>query len=328
VILLYHHVSDNTPALTTVTPEQFENHLTYLAQNDFEVLPLTEMLDAIVSGGELPERSIAITFDDALQSIYDNAFPLLRERGWPFSVFVSSASKDLNYGGYMSWSDLAEMREYGAEIGGHSASHEHLVRRLETETDSQWLDRIIVEIDEGNRRIEEELGIGVRVFAYPYGEYNQEIKALIRERGLYGLAQQSGAVGRLTDPTQIPRYPMLGGYADIDRFALVANSRPLPVAEVRAGTHVRVAGDDPGILRIRLLGGQYNSSQLACFSSEGARLETEWESPWLSVTLGNFRPGRSKVNCTAPSTSISGVYYWFSEQWLVQTASGDWFPEN
>ena len=327
VVLLYHHVSETTPALTSVTPEQFENHLNYLAENDFNVMPLTELLDAIASGEQLPERAIAITFDDALASIYTNAFPLLKQHDWPFSVFVSSASKDLNYGGYMSWDELADMRGYRAEIGSHTESHDHLARRLESETDDEWNRRIIAEIDVGNQRLEEELGVKVRTFAYPYGEYNDEIKALVRERNLYGLAQQSGAVGRLTDLTQIPRYPMLGGFADLDRFALVANSRPLPAAEVLAGAGIRAVGEAAGDLRIRMLGGDYNSAQLSCFSSSGSRLVTSWESPWLRVSLPEFRPGRNKVNCTAPSSSESGVYYWFSQQWLVKSANGEWPSE-
>jgi hypothetical protein len=37
--------------------------------------------------------------------------------------------------------------------------------------------------------------------------------------------------------------------------------------------------------------------------------------------------GRSKYNCTAPSTSISGVYYWYSHLWIQPRDDGSWYPD-
>lgn len=331
VVLLYHNVSDSTPAITSVTPEQFELHLDYLDSEGFSVLPLTTILDAVSSGKELPERSVAISFDDAYQSVYENAFPSLKSRAWPFSLFVSSDAVDFGYGSVMTWSNLAELAAYGVEIGGHSASHTHLVRFLAGESEDQWLNRIAEEIDRGNNRIEEELGTGVRLFAYPYGEHSEDIRELISERGLYGMAQQSGAVGPLTDYRQIPRFPMAQSYADMDRFSLVVKSRPLPVAEIEAGNLVRTVGDASGELTFTLLLGGYQMGQVACFSSAGQRLEIGRSGAIVRVSLPVFVPGRNKINCTAPSSSDqaseAGVFYWFSEQWIVKDENGDWLVE-
>lgn len=335
MVLLYHNVSDSTPALTTVSPEQFEQHLNYLESEGFSVLPLTTILDAVRSGKELPERSIAISFDDAYQSVYENAYPLLKSRSWPFSLFVSSDAVDFGYGSVMTWPQLAELVAYGAEIGGHSASHTHLVRLLEDESDDQWLNRIADEIDRGNNRIEEELGSSLKLFAYPYGEHSEEIRALIGERNLYGMAQQSGAVGPITDFNQIPRFSMAQNYADMDRFSLVVNSRPLPIADIEAGNLIRTAGDANGELAFTLLLDGYQAEQIACFSSDGQRLELSRSGAKVRVSLPVFVPGRNKINCTAPSyidqnsdlDSDARVFYWFSEQWIVKHKNGDWLVE-
>ena len=50
VVLVYHHVSAETPALTSVTPEVFESHLDYLQDHDFTVWPLARIIDALEKG--------------------------------------------------------------------------------------------------------------------------------------------------------------------------------------------------------------------------------------------------------------------------------------
>lgn len=327
VILLYHHVSDLTPAITSVSPNQFIEHLEYLEENQFSVMSLGEILYAVSEKQALPERAVAISFDDAYESVYEVAYPQLKQRGWPFSVFVASEAIDQGYGGFMSWDQLREVQQYGAEIGGHSVSHTHLVRRREREADGQWLLRVAEEIDEGNRRIEEELDQSVRLFAYPYGESNIEIRELLEERSIYGLAQQSGAVGYLTDLYQVPRYPLAQGFSGMERFALVARSKALPVTESRAGALVRVAGEVSGTLDLMLEQGDYQLNNFACYSSRGEPLHIEREGLHLRIDLPDFVAGRNKINCTAPSVSENGIYYWYSQQWLVQEVDGSW-PEE
>lgn len=327
VILLYHHVSDSTPAITSIGPGQFEEQLQYLEENSFNLLGLEEIFSALEQGQQLPERSVAISFDDAYESVYQNAYPLLKSRNWPFSLFVASDSIDQNYQGYMTWQQLREIQQYGAEIGGHSASHAHLVRALENESLSQWSARVSADIDRGNRRIKEEVGVDVRFFAYPYGEFNPELKQMLMDRSIYALAQYSGAIGPTTDLYEAPRYPIAQGYAGMQRFALITSTRALPVTEVDAGALIRRQGEPEGEFSFTLLEGDYQKRNLACFSSDGQSLQVQQSDNRVSVSLPVFTPGRNKVNCTAPANSEPGVYFWFSRQWLVKTASGDWPQE-
>ena len=75
VILQYHHVSDTTPKVTSISPEQFRKHLEYLDQQGFTVWPLTKIIESLQASQPVPDKTVAITFDDAFTSIYDNAFP-------------------------------------------------------------------------------------------------------------------------------------------------------------------------------------------------------------------------------------------------------------
>lgn len=61
VILLYHHVSEETPPSTSVTPETFQAHLDYLAEHDYTVVPLSRVMGWLAGDADLPPRAVAIT---------------------------------------------------------------------------------------------------------------------------------------------------------------------------------------------------------------------------------------------------------------------------
>ncbi|HER63143.1 MAG TPA: polysaccharide deacetylase [Desulfobacteraceae bacterium] len=328
VILLYHHVSDETPASTSVSPAIFRQHLDYLESNDFRVMPLSQVLKTLEEGRPVPDRAVAITFDDAYRSVYDQAMPLLKEKEYPFTVFVNTEAIDNQYRNYMSWNDLKALMDVGAEIGNHSHTHPHLVRILEGETTEQWGNRVEREIVLAAQRLQKKLGVEVAMFAYPYGEHTPELRKIIGELGYMGIAQQSGAVGYGFNRLAVPRFPMATNYADMDRFAVSVNSRPLPVTGVSSGPSVQVEGES-GRHRLvfALLPGGYRSSGLSCYSSDGERLVPVREDGRISVQLPDWKAGRRKINCTAPSSSENGEYYWYSHLWLVKKPDGQWYTE-
>ena len=324
VILLYHHVSENTPALTSVTPEQFDAHLAYIEAHGFQVVPLNELLNDIYNGKGVPENALAITFDDAYQSVYENAFPRLYARGLTFTVFVSDESIDRGYAPFMTWPQMREMSAAGVDFGAHSLAHKHLVRLQDELGKEAWAAWVTEDIKRNKTRLEAELNIEVRTFAYPYGEYNPELTAIIEEMGLYGLGQQSGAVGSGLPKSTIPRFPMMHSMAGLDRLGLALNSRPLPINENNPGAIVRDFNGMSGEWRFSLAPGKYDSANLACFSAQGEVLRVQVDDFNVTVTLPAFSPGRNKVNCTVPSTDQRGEYFWLSQQWLVRAEDGSW----
>ena len=90
-ILQYHHVDANTPRSTSVSPEEFREHMDYLKSANFQVIDLKQAIDDIQAGVALPENAVAITFDDAYRNIYDNGFATLKEHDFPFTVFINTA---------------------------------------------------------------------------------------------------------------------------------------------------------------------------------------------------------------------------------------------
>jgi biofilm PGA synthesis lipoprotein PgaB len=328
VVLLYHHVSDNTPVSTSVTPAVFRRHLDYLESEGFSVLPLSRVLKALEDGRPVPDRTVSITFDDAYRSVVDQALPMLKQRKYPFTVFVNTDAIDRQYRSYMGWDDLRRLLDYGAEIGSHSHSNAHLTRRLERETEQQWRARVEQDIEFAGRRLQKKLGVQTHMFAYPYGEHTAELREIVDGLGYMGIAQQSGAVGYGFNRLAVPRFPMATNHADKDRFAVSVNSRPLPVTDVSSGPAVQVAGETSQYqLAFTLLAGDYRSSGLSCYSSDGEKLELRREADRVSVPLPDWASGRRKINCTAPSLTGNGEYYWYSHLWLIKEPDGNWYTE-
>lgn len=321
VILLYHHVSDQTPASTSVTPARFERHLDYLEDNEFEVWPLARIFDQLLEkNGEVPDNVVGISFDDAYESVYTEALPRLAKRGWPFTVFVNTDAVDAGHEPYLDWDRLRDLEDNGVAIENHSATHGHLLRREPDESEAEWRKRIHADIGKAHARIEEEIGRAPRLFAYPYGEDSEALAAIVDEFYEHALVQRSGAVGPETDSLAIPRFPMATGFDSIERFKLAVNTRPLPVRQASPEPPGDGIREPVRALKLKLTSDGYHIGRLSCFSGNGKRLELDIDegSP-ITVHVdaaGTGLPGRNRINCTAPAADDSGDFYWYSYQWV------------
>jgi peptidoglycan/xylan/chitin deacetylase (PgdA/CDA1 family) len=94
LVLTYHRVLEKwEPALDysqpgmVVTVPTFERQLAFLARH-FEVVPLGALLDEPGAAARRPR--CVITFDDGWRDNYELAYPILRERGVPATVFLTT----------------------------------------------------------------------------------------------------------------------------------------------------------------------------------------------------------------------------------------------
>lgn len=321
VILVYHHVSKETPPSTSVTPERFDEHLDYLESRDFEVWPVERLVAAVIDKAEtVPDRVVSITFDDAYASVHETAWPMLQARGWPFAVFVNTDAIDAGRQPYMTWDELRELAANGVTIGNHSASHAHLIARQAGEQVGAWQARVRNDLHQARQRIEDEIGKAPTLFAYPYGEDSAALAEIVGEHHGFALVQRSGAVGEYTPRLAIPRFPMATGFDSLERFSLAVNARALPVISeqpVPPGDGVR---QPVQTLNLQLASGEYRSEQIGCFTSTGQRLEstlTQGSPHRLNVAVNGLGSrGRNKINCTAPASDGSGDFFWHSYQWV------------
>jgi peptidoglycan/xylan/chitin deacetylase (PgdA/CDA1 family) len=88
-ILTYHKVStDAHPFFEPIHPAVFEQHVQFL-KRCYRVIPLSELV-ARSRRGDVPERAVAITFDDGYRDNYDFAFPILKKYGVAATIFVAT----------------------------------------------------------------------------------------------------------------------------------------------------------------------------------------------------------------------------------------------
>ena len=109
VILQYHHVSETLPAVTSVSSETFTKHMQYLKDQQFNVIPLNELISQLQAGQELADKTVAITFDDGYKNNYEQAAPILEKFGYPYTIFVNPELIDSGKSYVMTWQQLKEL---------------------------------------------------------------------------------------------------------------------------------------------------------------------------------------------------------------------------
>lgn len=212
LLLCYHAVSERWPASLSVTPGQFQAHVSSLAGRGYAGVTLSEAI-----AGPTAPRAVAITFDDAYRSVIELAFPILSEAGFTASVFAPtsfiSTEEPMSWPGVdqwlatehreelvpMSWEELTTLADAGWEVGSHSRSHARL-----TELEQATLD---AELRESRERIENRLARPCRSLAYPYGVHDERVIESARRAGY--TAGAGTLPGRLRPPTGPLNWPRI-----------------------------------------------------------------------------------------------------------------------
>jgi len=327
VILQYHHFSNTTPASTSVTPDQFDAHLDYLEQNGFTVWPLEKVVEYVANRKPLPDKTVAITVDDAYDSIYSAAWPRIKQRGWSMTVFVNTDAVDQGLRPYLNWNQIREMAKGGVTFANHSASHDHLIRRSVGESEWQWRERVEADIEKAQQRLNHELDTTPKLFVYPYGEYDAPLRQLVGDLGYIGFGQQSGPMGPLSDLRTLPRFPMAASYAKMGSFIEKIQTLPLPVTGQGAVDPLLPMNIEKPRLLLNLENGPYNQEQITCFITGQGRGKSHFENGVLTVQAEKPLPvGRSRYNCTVRHQQ-KNRYYWYSQTWIKRKGDGSWYRE-
>ena len=182
--LIYHDIK---PVAITdgfdVTVEEFRYQLDWLKSHGWRSLSTEEFVGYIERGESFPKKTFLITFDDAYGGNIKYAAPELEARGMSavFFVIVDSIGKTLSRDYYHATAD--QLRDLSSNpkfaLESHTMSHPFLTKISSEELTS--------EIKTSKARIEELSGRPVKLFSYPYGDYDQSVIDGVIEAG-YGAA--------------------------------------------------------------------------------------------------------------------------------------------
>lgn len=217
-VLMYHHLLPAEEAKAkgaqnlNVTPRVFEEQINYLFKKGYQTIFLEELVDGLKGNRQLPAKPVVITFDDGYRDLYHALFPLVKMRNFKATIFA--ISQFLDGENYLTWSQLNEMAGSSLlEIGGHTLSHRALSENLGEEF-------IRNEVISAQRIIAERTGRTVKVFAYPYGTYNQTAEKILQEGGFTAAVKSSGGGSPVCSglPYEIPRIRI--GNAVLSQYGL------------------------------------------------------------------------------------------------------------
>jgi len=325
VILQYHHISSSTPAATSLSPEDFEQHLNALEKDGFTVIALPELISKIRMNKPIKDKTVTITFDDGYKSVFEIAYPMLKKRGWPFTVFVVPEAIESKQTHTMSWKQLIELSNNGGTIANHSYSHQHLLRKTADETNTEWQQRVFDDIQKAEQQIKYYIGQSTKLFAWPYGEYSSILFGPLKNAGYTAVAQYSGAIHQGSNFLALPRFTFNQAYADIDDFILKAKSLPLSVKQVTPETRF-IDGQKIPEYKLLIADANYDLRRLACYASGQGKVQTKHSGLEVTVLLNKIPSiGRSKINCTLPIEN--NRYRWFSRQLIRKHSDGSWYQE-
>lgn len=172
-ILLYHHISDaGNGNRYYVTPDVFRTQLQALRDRGYTSITVTDLVNVIINGGDLPARPVVLTFDDGNIDIYQNAFPIMQEMGFVGTFYIVGNRLQSRY--FVNADQLTEMIAAGWEIGNHSMSHIDLTK-----------DHSVIgyEVATSRSMLEDALGVKINTFAYPYGIIDDFVVNKVSEYG-------------------------------------------------------------------------------------------------------------------------------------------------
>ena len=252
-ILSYHEIADKADALTpayAVTPTNFLRQMDWLRNHGYRFVSVDDLLASRAGRRPLPDKAVLVTFDDAYQSVYVHAWPVLEMFRIPAVVSVVGTwleekelvdvdGKQQPRKTMISWEALREMMQSGlVEVGSHSwdlhrgipanpqgnlqaaaTSRRWLPDKRRYEDEPSYSRRIEADLSRSVSEIRKRTGKKPRVITWPYGRYNATSVAIAERLGFkVGLTLLDGANGPDT-PLMALRRLIVEGDLTLPAFA-------------------------------------------------------------------------------------------------------------
>jgi peptidoglycan/xylan/chitin deacetylase (PgdA/CDA1 family) len=226
-VLLYHgvpqaHVPSDAPGNSlAVSREQFATHIEAILASGRTSVSVDEIAAGLRGERTLPERAVAITFDDA----YDDtlaAVELLCNRGLRATVYVTTGQIDTPSMIRREQLHRLAARTEEVELGAHSVTHPAL--------DVLSTDAIKHEVSESKHALEQLIGHTVDTFAYPFGAYDKRVRSAVIDAGFQSAAAVKNAFSHPhDDPWAIARFTV-GATTDAQQITQLLDGRGAPYA--------------------------------------------------------------------------------------------------
>lgn len=211
-VLMYHMIGDEQGNAAVMTEANLRIQMNYLRDHGYHPITMQELYDYVTKGAPLPEKPVCITFDDGYLDSYTIVYPLMKEYGFPWTLFLITDDVGKPYN-RMTWDQLKEMaNSHAVTIASHTLSHPKL-HNLATRAEKEK------EIVEANKALKYQLGIDNVWLAYPYGDYDDEVIDICKKAGIkMAVTTDAGRVHVGSFPYDLKR-AYIGNDISIARFS-------------------------------------------------------------------------------------------------------------
>ena len=310
ISLMYHRFEENKYPSTNIKINDFVEHLKIIEENGIRFINPSNFENELKNNKK--QRKILLTIDDGFLSFYKNAWPILKKKQIPFILFVST--REVGAFNYMNWDQIKEIsQEDFVEIGNHSHTHEYLV--------DESKELIKKDIEKSISIFEKNLGKNSIFFSYPFGEYSNEFKKIIKNFDFkYAFGQHSGVIDETKDLYELPRYPINEKYGEINRFKSITKTLPFKYKVIYPEEKYLLQEKNPPNVKIIFYENIKNLESVGCYSNEGnkwrqSNIEFENSNTLIVNIAEKFVGERGRINCSLRDPS--GLWRWLGIQFVI-----------
>lgn len=227
-ILLYHRFGPTVADGMTIKTSVFEEHLKYLRDNGYKVIPLRQLVNWYQKKGPAPApKSVVIVEDDAHKSVYSDMYPLAKKYNVPVTIFIyPSAVSNAKYA--MTWDQLRELKKSGLfDFQSHSYWHPNFKQERKKLKPADFDKLVSSQLSKSKDKITKELGGTVDLLAWPFGIFDDDLLKRAVASGYTGTFTIVRRHANKTDSVmKLPRYLLINADQGKNFAAILAGTAP------------------------------------------------------------------------------------------------------
>ncbi|MCD8090779.1 MAG: polysaccharide deacetylase family protein [Clostridiales bacterium] len=197
---------------------ELESDLNYIEENGYTAVGINDLIAYTRGEGDLPDKPVVLTFDDGYESVYTLGLPLFKKYGCKAVVgvigeltelFTQEEDHNIEYS-HLNWEEINEMSKSGfVEFQNHTyALHEIKngrkgAARKNGESAEEYKKLLWEDAEKLNDEILNYTGVKPTAFIYPYGNFDDNTEAVIKEMGFEAILNCYEKVNYINEPEDL-----------------------------------------------------------------------------------------------------------------------------
>lgn len=212
IVLMYHRIAEWKNDMNT-TPENFSSQMSYLKNNNFNVISSSVLVEAIKNKKQLPPKSIVITFDDGWAT-QKTAMKILSSYHYPATFALVTEYQVYRNKTYLQKADLDEFKGQNFTYVNHSRTH----------FTKDYLGNPEKDVLQSKADMIKLTGDFIPIYVYPYGKKSKKLVSVLQKDGYEAAFGVNGQPVNVDNANifNINRF-LMNDSVSIEQFAKIVN---------------------------------------------------------------------------------------------------------